>query len=200
MVGGQKILGVQWDFVHDCFMLNIGDVLHFMEDSEPTKRNVVSMAARFFDPLGIVSPVTILFKIFFQQLCDAKVGWDDPLTGPLRREWDQLCAALREPEPLTIPRCYFDNLPDSPLMARLIGFCDASRRAYAAVVYLKLEGGARVSVRFLAAKTRVAPLGNVTIPRLELLSALLLSKLIVAVQDALVAELPLDDPVCYCDS
>ena len=60
------------------------------EDCEPTKRNVVSMTARFFDPLGVVSPVTVLFKMFFQGLCEAGVGWDDPLTGKLWEEWNRL--------------------------------------------------------------------------------------------------------------
>ena len=69
-----KILGVRWDFIRDSFVFKIGDVSHYMVDSEPTKRNVVSMTARFFDPLGIVSPVTVLFKMFFQRLCESGVG------------------------------------------------------------------------------------------------------------------------------
>ena len=69
------------------------------------------------------------------------------------------------------------------MTAKLIGFCDASMKTYAAVLYFKLEGETNVSVKFLAAKTRVAP--NVTVPRLELLSALLLSKVVVTVRDAL---------------
>ena len=48
---------------------------------ELCKRSVVSIAAKFFDPHGVVSPVTIMFKIFCQQLCEAKVEWDEPLTG-----------------------------------------------------------------------------------------------------------------------
>ena len=168
--GRHKILGVQWDFIQDCFVFNVGDVSCHMVGSEPTKRNVVSMTARFFDPLGIVSPVTILFKMFFQQLCEARVGWDDPLTGDLLKEWTRLYAALQGAESLVIPRCYLSGL-DPPNSVRLVGFCDASAKAYAAVVYLRLEGESHMSVRFLAAKTRVSPLGGMTIPRLELLSA-----------------------------
>ena len=99
----------------------------------------MSMTARFFDPLGIVSPVTILFKMFFQQLCEARVGWDDPLTGDLLKEWTRLYAALQGAESLMIPRCYLNGL-DPPNSVRLVGFCDASAKAYAAVVYLRLEG------------------------------------------------------------
>ena len=57
-----------------------------------------------------------------------------------------------------------------------------------------------VSVQFLAAKTRVTPVVGTTIPRLELLSALLLSKLTSSVHAALKQELNLSDPLCFSDS
>ena len=176
--GKHKILGVTWDYIQDALTFNIGDVSHHMESSEPTKRNVVSMTARFFDPLGVVSPVTVPFKMFFQRLCERGVGWDTPLTGDLLREWDK----LQGMESLVLPRCYFNEVSDRPRSIRLIGFCDASTKAYAAVVYLRIEDDTQVCVRFIAAKTHVVPLGGMTIPRLELLSALLLSKLIVSVR------------------
>lgn len=72
--GVHKILGVQWDFTKDEFQFDIGDVTCTMESAEPTKRSVISVAAIFFNPLGVVSPVTILFKMFCQHLCKAKVG------------------------------------------------------------------------------------------------------------------------------
>ena len=78
-----KILGVQWDFTNDEFVFSISDVARYMTDSEPTKGTVVGMVARFLDPLGILTPVTILFKMFFHQLCEVGVGWDNPLTDDL---------------------------------------------------------------------------------------------------------------------
>ncbi len=96
-----------------------------------------------------------------------------------------------------IPRCYFSQAVGSFPSTRLIGFCDASSKAYAAVVYLRIEGEGHVDVKFMVAKTRVSPLTGVTIPRLE---ALLLSKLMVCVRTALQHELPLGDPVCFTDS
>ena len=127
MEGRHKILGVQWDFTQDTFTFNIGDVSHYMEDSEPTKRNVVSMTARFFDPLSVVSPVMVLFKMFFQHLCEARVGWA-PLTGDLLREWNHLLSSLQGPKALVIPWCYFSGIPDHPESVRLVGFCDASAK------------------------------------------------------------------------
>ena len=50
-------------------------------------------------------------------------------------------------------------------------------------MYMRLEGDTGIEIKFLAAKTRVAPVGGTTIPRMELLSALLFSKLISSVRD-----------------
>lgn len=164
---GHKILGIQWCFDRDVFSFDIGEVSRLLSQVEPTKRNVVSMSAKFYDPLGIVSPVTILFKIFFQQLCKAKIGWDDVLTGDLAEKWKKICASVGGSEALIVPRCYFDGVEDPVKTIKIVGFCDASTKAYAAVVYLRLET-TQVHVRFLCAKTRVAPLAEITVPRLEL--------------------------------
>ena len=82
----------------------------------------------------------------------------------------------------------------------LKGFCDASLKAYAAVVYIECHTGTEVSRRFVCAKSRIAPLKKITIPRLELLSALLLSRLITTVQEALKPELEITAIDCYTDS
>lgn len=200
-----KVLGVEWDTSDDTLMFDVGAVSDMMKNLPPTKRNVIRAASRFFDPLGFVSPVTILFKIFAQQLCTAKVGWDDPLSENNLMEWNNLLLMLKEAKPLIIPRYIFFDIAENSanLISNLIGFCDASSKAYAAVVYLRFrnESDGRVNSRLVTAKTRVAPVSvTMTIPRLELLSALLLSKLIVSVQEAFVSELQLGDPICLTDS
>ena len=151
--GISKVLGVQWDVTRDEFLLDIGEVVSATEDCEPTKRSVVSISAKFFDPLGVVSPVTILFKMFCQQLCEAKVSWDEPLSGPHLENWNHLLMMLREAKTITIPRCIYGILSQPPESVRFIGFCDASAKAYAAVVYMRLESEDCVDVKFLASKT-----------------------------------------------
>ena len=52
-------------------------------------------------------------------------------------------------------------------------------QAYAAVVYLRTEyENGHVSVRLISSKTRVAPLKEQTVPRLELLGTTILSRLV----------------------
>ena len=196
--GSTKVLGVLWDVLQDELLFDIGEVAEAMEPLEPTKRNLVSITAKFFDPLGVVYPVTVLFKMFCQQLCEAKVGWDDPLSHELLERWSQLLSMLKGAKLIRVTRCVHQLV--NPKVAQLVGFCDASSKAYAAVVYLRLEDGDSVDVKFLTAKTRVSPVHTNTIPRLELLSALLLSKLLTSIRDALHSEVTLADPVCFTDS
>ena len=80
------------------------------------------------------------------------------------------------------------------------GFCDASTHAYAAVVYLVIKTDFSTSVQFVVSKTRVAPQQTLIIPRLELLSALLLSQLIVSVSESLQTTMPQLKLQCYTDS
>ncbi|GIX77076.1 reverse transcriptase [Caerostris extrusa] len=56
-------------------------------------------------------------------------------------------------------------------------FCDASKNAYATVIFLRSESSGQVYVKFVAAKSCISPLKKVTIPRLELLACVLGSRL-----------------------
>ena len=44
------------------------------EGLEKKKREVVGMAARIFNPMRVIAPVTVLWKMFFQTLCKAGVA------------------------------------------------------------------------------------------------------------------------------
>jgi hypothetical protein len=64
-------------------------------------------------------------------------------------------------------------------------FCDASADAYAAAVFLRAEGMEGVTVQLVQARCRVAPLNRPTIPRLELLAAIIGARLFQSLIDAL---------------
>ena len=78
---GEKVLGLAWDLVRDSIQFHLTHIADKAEKLEPTKPNVLSVLASLFDPLGIISPVTVSMKILFQALCKAKVDWDEPLSG-----------------------------------------------------------------------------------------------------------------------
>ena len=68
------------------------------------------------------------------------------------------------------------------------------------MVYIRLAGSFGTEVNFVCCKTRVAPLKKISIPRLELFSALLLARLINTIHKALEPEVDLEEPLCYTDS
>ena len=103
-------------------------------------------------------------------------------------------------QPIVLPRSYFCGSRDDITNYRLYGFCDASITAYAAVVYLVEEANGPKRSSFVASKTRVAPLKTLTIPRLELLSVVLLARLISNITDSLSTRIDLMEPKCYTDS
>ena len=127
----------------------------------------------------------IKFKILFQKLCQLKTDWDEVIPEEMVGEWNCLISDLNLAIPVSIARSYLSEINDPLTSATLYGFCDASTKAYAAMVYLVLKTDTQNVVHFVAAKTQVAPLQVQTVPRLELLSALLLSRLIVSVHRSL---------------
>lgn len=190
---------MKWNPSTDHLVFDLSDIASRALDLEPTKRNIIGIACRVYDPAGFVSPVTIRFKILFQELCRAGLSWDEPLSSDLLSKWQALVHSLQQTCSISVPRCYFDGQP-SEFTFRLVGFCDASKTAYAAVVYLSIQTDFGHEVRFVSCKTRVTPLKEQTIPRLELLSALLLSKLMANISRALETEMKLNQPSYFTDS
>ena len=140
-------------------------------------------------------------KVIFQPLCTQKVDWDDKLEGGPRAQWMRLANEFSLLGSIQVPRCLFAK-DRSPIHCQLHGFSDASEKAYAAVIYLKIEYSQRdtVDVRLVASKARVSPIKKQTIPRLELLGAMILARLLNTVQGQL-TQLPLAaTSYCWTDS
>ena len=98
---------------------------------------------------------------------------------------------------ISMPR-YYHVTELSPVSVELHGFSDASEKAYAAVVYLRsVYSDGTVSTCIIASKTRVTPIKRQTIPRLELLGATILSRLV----NTILKSLPMKPQVyCWTDS
>ena len=84
-----------------------------------------------------------------------------------------------------IPSCYYPKHIDISTI-ELHGFSDASEDAYTGVVYIRVQdcSGAMHSLLALA-KTKVAPIKRLTLPRLELCGAKLVSQLLQHARKAL---------------
>ena len=132
--------------MNDELVFDLKELAILIKGTEPTKRSVVAIATKFYDPIGFVAPVTICFKMLFQQLCSSKIEWNEPLTGELLYKWKWLVSEFQG---------VTTSIPDVILSCCLkkVGFCDASAGVYAAVVYLKIEGSIGTTVNFMASKT-----------------------------------------------
>ena len=99
-----------------------------------------------------------------------------------------------------IPRCFLEGICQEVEVYALHGFCDASKDAYATVVYLVMKMATIQAVKFVTSKTWVSSMHKQTIPRLKVLSALLLAKLMNSITGSLEPLLPFSQPTCYTDS
>ena len=185
----QKVLGMLWNPTQDELIYDLNKTLGDVDAQPATRRLVLSTATRFFDPLGLIAPIILPFKIMFQKLCKAGRDWDELLDTELHHQWQTTLLDLRQAGRISFKRCYAEGLNGDKAVqsVQLHCFADASERAYGAAVYMRVEYESRVECQIISSKTRVAPLAKQTIPRLELLSNLAASRLLKSVSQALEA-------------
>lgn len=175
-----KILGLTWSREKDEFKYTV----QLPELEKPvTKRRVISDIAKLYDPLGWIAPCVITAKIFIQKIWLSGIGWDDDIPHQLLNEWITYRDSLSKLTNFCIPRWLGVHMGGN---LQLQGFCDASNDAYAAVVYAKVidENGV-AHVNLVTSKTKVSPIKQVSIPKLELCGATLLAKLLHEVSSVL---------------
>lgn len=143
--------------------------------SKTTKRTILSTLAQIFDPLGLIGPTLIKAKIIVQELWKLQLDWDQEIPDYLKQRWDEFLDQIECLNEIKIDR--LATIPGS-LVFELYGFCDSSEKAYGACIYLaKVNKAGNRELKLLTAKSKVAPAKQVTLPRLELLAAHLLAKL-----------------------
>ncbi|GFW93044.1 integrase catalytic domain-containing protein [Trichonephila clavipes] len=160
--------------------------LQEIEQQRPTSfttRMVLSTIARIFDPLGLLGPIITWAKIFMQRLWLLELGWSDELPFKEQKEWRRFIDSLKAVNNISIDRCIVIHTAES---IELHAFSDASEKAYGSSIYLKsISALGEVKVCLVTSKSRVSPLKQISIPRLELCGALLAAKLMKKVKEAL---------------
>jgi len=167
-----KTLGLLWNAKSDSLQYEVE-----LEDTQLIKkRTVLSRVAQVFDPLGLLAPVLINGRIIMQRLWTNELEWDQPIPLELSIAWQEHYQSLARIKALQIPR---NVIPANKLKQfDIYGFGDASEKAYGACLYAISEGDQEiVRSQLICAKAKVAPLKIISIPRLELEAALLLSRL-----------------------
>lgn len=167
-----KTLGIYWNQSTDWFEFKVAS----FEVKKLTKREVLSDIAKLFDPIGWLSPTTIMAKIFLQSLWTIKeLDWDDKLPENKQIEWETYRSQLSSLQEIKIPRWLGTT---EIVNIELHGFADASNLAYCGVVYSRtILSDNSIIIRIISGKTKVSPLKTISIPKLELCGCLLLSTL-----------------------
>ncbi|XP_062538842.1 uncharacterized protein LOC134207140 [Armigeres subalbatus] len=127
-----------------------------------------------FDPLALKAHVLMFLKVLLQEIWRTPVGWDDPIEEPQFKKWLQWLAIFPQITTVEIPRCYRMLTPlGEGTVTQMHTFVDASENGFAAAVYLRFENSNIVECTLVGAKTRVAPLKFLSIPRSELQAAII---------------------------
>ena len=163
----ERALGMMWSIEDDEFGYKIK-----MKERPPTRRGILSTVNSVFDPLGCVSPVVLTAKQLLQATCRMQLGWDEKIPTELGRKWQNWQLELPRLAEFKMMRCLKPAGFEEPKSVTLHHFADASELGYGTISYLRLENDKReVKCSFLMSKSRVAPLKQVTIPRMELTAA-----------------------------
>ncbi|XP_055622405.1 uncharacterized protein LOC129765971 [Toxorhynchites rutilus septentrionalis] len=192
----ERVLGMYWRPEQDVFTYtySVGQ-----EEAHPTKRQILRAVMSLFDPLGLLSHFLVFGKIIIQQIWRAKTGWDDPIPKELCERWTQWTAEFKYLDQISIPRCYFPQRSVKDISSlQLHIFVDAGEDAYACVAYLRAEFSEKIQCAIIGGKTKVAPLKTLSIPRLELMAAVIGVRLRKTIMNF--HSLPIDRCIFWSDS
>ena len=169
----ERVLGILWNIKEDCFQFKVST-----NNKPETKRGILSMASSVFDPLGWIAPFSLRAKLVLQAICRDKLDWDEEVLPELLKKWRTWYEETRMLHELKIDRCFQVKVSGEPKEIQWHHFSDASEAAYGACTYLRMiDSLGQVSVKLVMAKSKVAPIAVVTMPRLELMAAVLAARL-----------------------
>nr|CAI5859790.1 unnamed protein product [Callosobruchus analis] len=172
----QRILGILWSPIEDKFMFRVVTP----QWDYCTKRTLLYYVARFWDLMGFIGPVILYAKLLIKEVWLANCDWDDTPPACILKLWKEFCSELHLLNSIQIPR-HVGIFQAS--VVNLVGFADASEKAYGAVVYFSVSNNNTNKMYLLCSKSRVSPSKTVSLARLELCAALLLSELLRLVYD-----------------
>lgn len=163
----ESALGVSWNVSEDTF----GFRVCFKTDNG-TRRGCLATISRMHDPLGIAAPFLLKGKKILQKMTAASSSWDDPLEPRFKKEWEEWKDEVMLLKKMKIKRSYRREGMRRVVSSTLHCFSDASFTGYGVACYLRMvDEDEQVEVALVMGKARVSPLQPTTVPRLELVAA-----------------------------
>ena len=159
-----KVLGIIWNMNNNCIYTPV------KESYEPetfTKTQILKRTASIFDPLGFFNPSLLKAKLLLRDLWKMDIEWDKPIKDQFSDQWKEINEDLNIIKEKKLPR-FIGNKE-----VELLCFCDASSKAYGTTIYLRCQEKSQTITNLIFSKSRVAPLKETSLPRLELLAVLI---------------------------
>uniref|UniRef100_A0ABD2X9A7 Integrase catalytic domain-containing protein n=1 Tax=Trichogramma kaykai TaxID=54128 RepID=A0ABD2X9A7_9HYME len=189
-----SVLGISWHKNDDQLSLNINF------DAEAgkllSKREILAITHKIFDPLGWIAPTLLIPKLILKELWKEKLNWDAPVPKEVEkkfRAWLDQVSLLKN---IKMRRWIFGSSED---VVTYHMFVDASKDAYAAALYVRVQNPeGQVQTHLVQSKSRVGPSEETTIPRMELLAATLGVRLAHSIETAM--KKPLKNIIFWTDS
>ena len=77
---------MNWNTHDDEIIFSFAELYQYASSLPLTKRSVLKVTAKIYDPMGFLSPLPVEMKILFQKLCIEKTNWDIELKGQSLRK------------------------------------------------------------------------------------------------------------------
>ena len=182
-----NILGINWNTSTDKLSLAPKRLIP-ADTTLVTKREILQDSSKIFDPIGLTAPITIHAKLLLQRLWQMRIHWDEPIEKEVAKEWQAIVTDIQKLPNFPIARRYFITTFTTSHM-ELHVFADTSTKAYGAVAFLCRKQ----ETSFVMAKSRVAPLKALTLPKLELMATVVATRL----SNFIIHSLTLQQPSIY---
>ena len=177
------VLGYRWNKRDDTFYAKIRNPVEVSEEVMSKKWTLGFVARVCWDPLGMYLPVTIQYRIDLQTLWAKGFGWNQVLPKDFAEVWIAHMKEVQEFQTVSLDRCLKPpNVIEAP---QLHAFSDGGDDAFGTCIFIRWVTTEGVQLRFVAAKAFVAPLKRKSIPKVELMGVIAMSRLTTEIVDAL---------------
>ena len=160
----QRVLGQTSNAKEDIFILKRPDLK--LDVKSMQQRQLLSLAASLFDPLGIIMPFSIRVRCILQSIVKQGNNWNNQILREFQHDLQQWVEEYEQMPEISISRCLILN-PDDKHELHI--FCDASSTAIATTIYIRSI--IHQTTQYVVSKARVEPIETKTIPKLELAAA-----------------------------
>ena len=214
---GGLVLGLSWNTGEDEIVMHPGinlspkvkgvrtgpdltpDTAGDLDTAVMTLRVVTSQVYAIYDPLGLIAPLVVKFKLLLQELHSRKLSWDEPLPEDLDKKARKQLKEIVLSGDIVFHRSLLGEVPEGGLgEIQLIGFGDGADPASCACVYLRSElvkpgpEGQTHKSRLVMGKARVTPVWKSegdfkkSTPRSEMRGGQMLTRMISAILPGMV--------------